>query len=111
MAISLVAERNKSVVDAIVECIKACHACNYRCCEGNEQMGECGRSCVDCAAVCELTLTLLVRDSPWAAQACRLCAEVCAACAAACAGFDDDYCKKCAQACLACAQLCPQMAG
>jgi hypothetical protein len=108
MASILVAEHNKIVVDALAECIQACHACNYRCCEGSERMGECGRSCVDCATVCEFTLTLLSRDSRWAAQACQLCAEICTTCAAECDKFDDEYCQRCAKACRACAQRCLQ---
>jgi len=106
MASVLIEERNKAAADALIECIQACHACNYRCCEGSAQMGACGRSCIDCATICEVVLTLLARDSRWAAQARQLCSEVCTSCAAECEEFDDEYCLACARACRACAESC-----
>jgi hypothetical protein len=110
MASILVAENSKVTVDMLSECIQACQACNYRCCEGSTQMGECGRLCVDCAAICELTLTLLSRGSRWSARIAELCAEACDSCAAECSKFDDEYCQQCARSCRACAEQCREMA-
>jgi hypothetical protein len=106
MANMMVAEQNKVAVDALVECIQACHACNYRGCGDNQETAACGRLCADAASVCELTLTLLARGSVWAVPASRLCGDICGSCADECGKCDDAYCMSCAPAVRACADSC-----
>jgi hypothetical protein len=110
MNATLIAERNRHILDALVGCVEACNACNYWCNEGAEGMGECGRLCVDCAAICDLTHTLLARDSRWAAPVAAIGAQISAECAAECGKHDDEYCRQCVQACRESAERCRELA-
>jgi hypothetical protein len=106
MANTMIAQQNKLVVDALVECIQACHACNYRGCGDSPETAECGRQCADAASVCELTLTLLSRGSTWAVPVTALCGDICTSCADECGKCDDAYCLSCSPAAQACADAC-----
>jgi hypothetical protein len=111
MANVLVEQTNQAGVDACADCQQACEACNYNCCLNDGEMAECGRLCLDCAAICQLFVTLLARGSGLAAELCHLCAEACDACAAECERYDMEYCQRCAEACRRCAEQCRAMAA
>ncbi len=111
MAATLIAERNRPIIDALAECVEACNACSYRCNAGHENMAECARLCADCAAICGLTHTLLSRESRWAAAIARQAAQISAECAAECEKFEDEHCRQCVQACRASAERCRELAA
>jgi hypothetical protein len=94
----------------LAECVEACNACSYNCNTGHADMAECGRLCVDCAAICGLTHTLLSRGSRWAALVARQAAQISTECAAECGKFGDEYCRQCVQSCLASAERCQELA-
>ena len=48
---------------------------------------------------------LMSRESRFAPEFCRLCAEVCDACGMECGRHDHDHCQRCADACAAKALL------
>jgi hypothetical protein len=110
MAATLIAERNRAIVDALAQCVEACNVCSYRCNTGHESMAECARLCADCAAICGLVHTLLSRESPWAGSIARVAAQVSGKCAAECETFDDEYCRQCVQVCRASADYCQELA-
>ena len=110
MAATMIAERNRAIIDALTQCAESCNVCSYRCNAGHANMAECGRLCADCAAICALVHTLLSRESKWAAPIAAAAAQVSAECAAECQKFDDEYCRQCAQACRASAERCQELA-
>jgi hypothetical protein len=74
-------------------------------------MAECIRLDHDCAATCFMAASFMSRGSQFAADLCRLCAEVCSACGDECRKHEVDHCQRCADACDACAEECRQMSG
>ncbi|MCM3669818.1 four-helix bundle copper-binding protein [Mesobacillus maritimus] len=51
------------------------------------------------------------RNSAFANQHCKLCADICEACAAECEMFKDAHCQECAKICRECADACRKMAS
>jgi hypothetical protein len=74
-------------------------------------MAECIRLDRDCATICFLAAGLMSRESRFAQELCRLCADVCDACVVECGRHDHEHCQRCANACERCADECRQMAG
>jgi hypothetical protein len=101
------------------ECIRACQLCFETClstAEGHclEQGGEHVapahlRLMHDCAGICQVAASFMLRDSTFHPRTCALCAEVCAACADDCERFDDERMQLCAEVCRQCAQACREM--
>jgi hypothetical protein len=100
------------------DCIKNCAEC-YKTCSKIimyclEQGGEHAspdhvRLLMDCAEICKLSTSFMLRDSEFAAKLCELCAEVCERCAQDCASMEDDTMAECAEVCRKCAESCRQM--
>jgi hypothetical protein len=63
---------------------------------------------MDCQAICTLTATLMLRQSPLAKTMHQACAEACAACATECEKGQSDLAKKCAEACRNCEKFCKE---
>jgi hypothetical protein len=65
----------------------------------------------DCAEMCRLSESFMLRGSGYAKKVCELCAEVCDKCAASCekVDADDEHMKLCAEACRKCAAACRAM--
>ena len=73
-------------------------------------MARCIALDMDCAAICRLAAGHMSRDSEFATQVCRLCADICQACGDECGKHQHDHCRACAQACRHCAEECRRMA-
>lgn len=59
--------------------------------------------CRDCADLCRLTATLMLRNSDYAQACAQLCRVACLACAEECLSHDSPACQACARSCQACA--------
>lgn len=104
------------------ECIKACSECYETCFKtiqhcldkgGEHASREHITLLQDCAEVCQLAVSFMLRNSEYAAKLCGLCAEICKRCAEQCEQMagDDQTMKDCAEMCRNCAQACDQMSG
>lgn len=85
-------------------CADACEHCAAECLmEKNAEHYRCIQLCLDCADLCRLTATLMLRGSEYATASSHLCRVACLACADECAAHESDHCQQCARACQACA--------
>ena len=102
---------HSACIEACNRCAAYCDHCAVSCLEeGNrEEMAECIRLDLQCAAICRLAAQYLAQDSRFAIQLCELCAEVCKACGEECGKHDHDHCRECADACMACVRECSAM--
>ncbi|HEX6553111.1 MAG TPA: four-helix bundle copper-binding protein [Ktedonobacteraceae bacterium] len=67
----------------------------------------------DCAQLCQLSEDYMLRESPFSATTCTVCAQVCDQCAVACDQVGrgtDAQLRACADQCRRCAESCRQMA-
>jgi hypothetical protein len=101
-------------------CLKACQECQQECDEtfhhcytevaaGKKEHARPLHLVIDCAAFCDLSATVMARESPLMAHACNACAEACKACAAECDRFDSQKMKECANSCRKCERACREM--
>ncbi|MBO9687867.1 four-helix bundle copper-binding protein [Roseateles chitosanitabidus] len=105
--------------DDLAPCLKACaeallatRQCANACIRsGDRTLEACALLDLDCAALCEATISALSLQSPHHGDFCALCAHLCRACAQECAKHPHAHCRRCAEACLACAKACDQHAG
>lgn len=66
----------------------------------------------DCATICYTASAFMSRDSQYAKEIFRICADIYEACADECNKHTDmDHCQKCAEACRRCADECRRMSG
>jgi hypothetical protein len=94
------------------ECNKAFHHCLEEAARGKAKHAEAAQTIIDCAEFCELSASLLSRQSALLAVSCQACAAACARCAAVCAPFDIDLVMKmCVDACQRCEESCRSMIG
>ncbi|WP_456256723.1 four-helix bundle copper-binding protein (plasmid) [Pseudomonas iridis] len=100
-------------IAACLSCATACETCASSCLQEDDvqMMSGCIAQDRDCADLCRLAAALMARNSPRAADICKLCAEACKACAEECAKHAHDHCQACAKACSECAQACMAMAA
>ncbi|WP_192823221.1 four-helix bundle copper-binding protein [Rufibacter sp. LB8] len=105
--------QNRTVLDALHECILACEHCATACLqeEHAHMMARCIQLDRDCADICRLTSALLARGSEHGKHLLKECIEVCEACAAECGKHDHDHCQACAEACRKCAEACRSLAA
>ena len=103
----------QSCIDACMACAQACEHCANACLKEKDvaMMAECIRLDRDCADICWTSAAWMSRDSQFAGQLCRVCADVCQACGAECGKHKHDHCQKCAAACRDCAEACRKMAA
>jgi hypothetical protein len=104
---------SQHLTQAVRDCIAACQACEVACNDCFAHMAtqgsdnDCPRCCIDCAALCRLTVDALSRNSGFAHDIARLCARACEWCAQNCGAHAGmAHCQACAEACRACAQAC-----
>jgi hypothetical protein len=64
----------------------------------------------DCADICALTAKFIARDSHFARDIAKLCADICMACSRECAKFPDQQSQYCSEVCYNCAQECRRFA-
>lgn len=62
----------------------------------------------DCAELCKLSESFMLRGSDFAEELCKLCADICEQCADNCekVGPEDAQMGECAQLCRKCAESC-----
>ena len=61
---------------------------------------------MDCASICSLNTTFLLRESEFSEEVMELCAEVCDTCADSCDELEGEEMERCAKACRECAEAC-----
>jgi hypothetical protein len=89
-------------------CTIVCNIC-YNACLNEEDvtmMAHCIELARECADICQLTASLLTRDSQNIDRFLSLCSEICNTCAGECEKHAYEHCRKCAQVCLKCAEMC-----
>jgi hypothetical protein len=91
------------------ECDEAFHACYSALGDGKKDYARALHLVADCAAFCDLSATLIARQSPLMTHACAACAQACQACGAECDKFNDAALKDCARACHDCEASCRAM--
>lgn len=94
----------KSAIESCLACAVACDQCVDAILndESATERGESIRKCLDCAAICRTTATLLSRGSSIATDLCRVCIEACLRCETECKNGGDEACAECAKQCEAC---------
>lgn len=107
-------EKYQSCIEACFECAESCEYCAT--CDLREKdvkmLTRCIQSNRDCANICLTAVAFMSRDSDYAKQICKVCAEICDACAQECEKHTDmDHCQKCAQICRNCADECRRMSS
>lgn len=103
----------RECIEACKHCADACDNCSVACLqeENVAAMSRCIRLDMDCAAICRLAVSAMIRDSEFSKAICQLCADLCEACAEECRKHHHKHCQQCAQACQACANECRKMAA
>jgi hypothetical protein len=103
----------QSCIDACVRCAQECEQCAAACLGESDvnEMTECIRLDLDCAAICRMAAGFMSRDSRFAEAICDVCADICETCGTECEKHDVDHCQRCAEACHQCAEECRSMAG
>lgn len=101
------------------ECIANCIECEHVCLETITYCLEKGgayadashiRILMDCAEICRMSSSFMMRDSEFHMRTCLVCAEICAPCGESCEAFSDDpQLERCAEICLICAESCTNM--
>jgi hypothetical protein len=101
----------QSCLEACSACAQACHHCAAACLREPDPkaMARCIALDMDCAALCELAVGTMARQSEFAGRVCALCADACQACGDECGRHDMDHCQACAAACRRCAEACRAM--
>ena len=99
-------------IQACLDCYRHCqHTALTHCLEmGGEHVEPAHfRLMIDCAEVCRTSAAMMINDSSYHAETCRLCAEVCRDCAESCRALGDM--DECVRACEQCAESCEAMAA
>jgi hypothetical protein len=91
------------------ECDQAFHDCYTKLAERDKQCAEALHFVADCAALCDLSATLIARRSPLILHACAACSEGCQDCGAECDKFNDHELTDCAKSCHDCEGTCRSM--
>lgn len=96
------------LIEELYLCSAECMACYNACEQENEKemFEHCMKLDEECADICELTASLLERNSPNTDKFLKLCIELCNLCAAECEKHPHDHCRNCAAACRSCAVKC-----
>jgi hypothetical protein len=92
------------------QCIDACKECQ-KCCVALETSGGVDSRTIqtakDCAEICQTCSNFIMRESHFATDIRKLCAEMCKKCAAACDKMSrGSIGNQCAAACRRCAETC-----
>jgi hypothetical protein len=103
-------QSTKDCIAALNDCATECGNC-FAHMVGKESKNNCPACCIECAAICRLCVDAIARNSQFAKQICKLCADISDWCAKECDAHDMDQCKRCAKACRRCAEACRKMAS
>lgn len=107
---------HKQYSDCIEACLSCAEACD-RCVEASRNdpnpamLTRCNALCMDCAAMCRLTVGYMTRDSEFVDLICQDCAEICESCVEECMRFQDqdEAYRQCTDACHKCMEECLKM--
>jgi hypothetical protein len=101
---------SESCRDCATACNKAYHYCLTKASSGQPRHAKIAQTLSDCAAFCDLSATLISRQSTLMAFSCRACADACRRCAQECESFDTEIdVKMCFDACQRCEESCRNM--
>ena len=99
---------NNQILKELNACAILCNIC-YTACLNEEDVSVMTR-CIElnreCADLCQLTASLLIRDSEHINKFLHLCGEICEACAEECEKHEHEHCQRCAQVCRTSAEMC-----
>jgi hypothetical protein len=104
------------------ECIRDCLECHAVCLTTiSSCLGRGGehaepnhiRLLQDCAEICSISASFMLRGSPYHQLTCRVCAGICEACADSCERLaeGDDRLRRCIELCRRCVASCGEMAS
>lgn len=107
-------DKNLSLIDTLNNCVTACNHCFAACLDEADvkMMTNCIKLDMDCAAICQLTASLIARGSKHGQHLLKECAEICNACADECQKHGENgmqHCMDCADACRECSEACAEM--
>jgi hypothetical protein len=99
---------NGKILQELKACITLCDICFINCLSEDNatQMNECISLSRECAEICQLTASLLTRDSKRIDKYLKICSEACNACAEHCEKYEMEYCRFCAAVCRVCSKMC-----
>jgi len=100
-------EKFKDCMDACFNCALECRHCLESCLkeEDIKILTRCIRINNDCAAICNLTATLMAGDSEFVNEFLQLCTIICDDCAIECGKHSYlEHCKRCAEASERCSE-------
>lgn len=98
------------LLESLYACAAACNRCYNACLneEDVDMMTRCIELDRECAEICLLTASALMRDSENGDKYMKLCAEFCRLCGEECAKHNNEHCRACADACNSCADACSE---
>lgn len=98
--------------DACLRCAAECEYCAEACRQDPEcdQLGDCIALVTVCAQMCRLAAEMIKRDSPFAQDIVKACAEICQVCCAESEHHPHDHCQRCARRCHECLEECQRVA-
>ena len=109
--------RDTSLMDAALHCVKSGEICNDHCIElvkqGDTSIAECLASVSDMLVTCAGLSRLAANESPHLAAFAKVCIAVCKDCEKACAKHENHHaeCRACAQSCRECIKACEKVAA
>ncbi len=114
------ANRSTNQDSSMQDCIELCYDCSTSCLQlipyclkQGEDHAEAAHILLlqNCAEICRTSANLMISNSPFSADICKICADICKQCADDCEKFDGDLkMKRCADVCRKCADSCQSMA-
>ena len=102
-------EQNQRLIAVLSNCVLKCNHCTTACLDEQEvkMLARCIKLDIDCADICQLTISLIARGSEHGYHLLQECAGICNACAEECDKHKHmEHCKRCAEACRDCADAC-----
>lgn len=112
-ATASISKEMQKCIDECLNCYSICEQTVQHCLELGGKHAEANhiRTLQDCAEICRTSADFMLRNSPFHAQTCAVCAEVCRECERECRRMgDDETMQQCAEACRSCAESCERMA-
>ncbi len=101
-------KEHEKIILELNACINECNHCFNECLNEKDvkMLAKCIQLNLECADFCQLSSTLIARNSEQAHEMLLLCAKVCERCADECVKHQNDHCKHCAEVCRKCAETC-----
>lgn len=96
------------IVKQLGLCAAACDNCYAACLNESEvnMMTRCIELDRECADICRLTVSVIIRNAESVDKYLDLCIEICKLCGEECSKHEMDHCKQCAEACNKCVEVC-----